>query len=49
MVLRPALLLMACLAAYPVAAAESDVHFGLTKFLAVQAGFDAGQDRKSVV
>ena len=43
MVLRPALLLMACLAANPAAAAESDVHFGLTKFLAVQAGFDAGQ------
>ena len=27
----------------PLVAAESDVHFGLTKFLAFQAGYDAGQ------
>ncbi len=43
MALRVAVWLIACLAVFRVAAAESDVHFGLTKFLAEQAGFEAGQ------
>jgi hypothetical protein len=40
MALRASMLILACLAMSPVRAAESDVHFGLTKFLAIQAGFD---------
>lgn len=32
-----------CCAAAAAGAAESDVHFGLTKFLALQAGFEPGQ------
>jgi hypothetical protein len=36
------LVLLACVS-MPARAAESDVHFGLTRFLAIQAGFDEGQ------
>lgn len=42
---RVSALLLSCvlLGAAPVRAFESDVHFGLTKFLALQAGFEPGQ------
>lgn len=43
MMLRTAVMLLACVSALQVGAAESDVHFGLTKFLALQTGFEEAQ------
>ena len=41
--LRVSIIAVACTVLTHAHAAESDVHFGLTKFLALQAGYEAGQ------